>query len=734
MAFPCLPPTSDLSLSSADVLRMVDRRSSQGGSPWTRSIRRSKALKVTRACDACKTLKVRCSGNIPCDRCIRKGRRSQCQYEAEYRRGKPVVPCRRPTQPNAPAESLGSEPGLSDGGLTGNFPGIIQARHVSHHDAGADSPASPELAVSGTQGQYYDTISGLTFLHRAVACLSDGQESGNTSETPRNDSGDRDTEDSPTLTVGDKPMVAPTYGHVHWPSKDRVSHLLGLYSDVCIASYRFLHFPTVESWADAMARNDLEGRSIFHGIGRARASIVLVVMAIATSHEDKASGQFREDEPAAINRADRLFSAAGVLLVEETASPTVESAQARILQVLYLLTTSRMNQAWYVFGTALQLISALGLHRKARQRLGCGTSVNFIEAQCRIRTFWTAYILDKYMGVIFGRPRHYHDDDIDQDLPASIDDEDMTPAGPRPRTVHRVKDCHLDALVFHARLALLLSEGTRTVYTIRDIPHEERIAAANRVTEAVGRWHATLPPYLGGAVQPSSLVPSFRRQAIVLRIAHAHAVMHVNRLFLLGPDSHDSGAHCEPQIRAALVAAQSALETVDDMAAEGSVFHAFWWTHYVAFCALAIVYTWEVRCRPGHIYVLSDGTIDAGALLGLAEQCQLHLAQATASNSPSRRYAIILEKLRHEALREPPAQRNREGMRLPPNTPHETVSAPHYEKRPSACASELDPSSPSKRDNIPETNAETSFSGVDWSMRDWQGEDWLSLDSMVGPQ
>lgn len=65
---------------------------------------------------------------------------------------------------------------------------------------------------------------------------------------------------------------------------------------------------------------------MFHGIGRAKAAIVLVVMAIAASHEEKASGRFVENEAASINRADRFFSAASALLVEETASPTTESA------------------------------------------------------------------------------------------------------------------------------------------------------------------------------------------------------------------------------------------------------------------------------------------------------------------------------------------------------------------------------------------------------------------------
>jgi hypothetical protein len=76
--------------------------------------------------------------------------------------------------------------------------------------------------------------------------------------------------------------------------------------------------------------------------------------------------------------------------------------------------------------------------------------MDYIRAQCDIRTFWTTYILDNYLGVIFGRPRHYHDDDIDQDYPDRVDDDDMTPAGPL-EDFEEQQDCSIDALIFHAK-------------------------------------------------------------------------------------------------------------------------------------------------------------------------------------------------------------------------------------------------------------------------------------------
>jgi hypothetical protein len=77
-----------------------------------------------------------------------------------------------------------------------------------------------------------------------------------------------------------------------------------------------------------------------------------------------------------------------------------------------------------------------------------------------------------------------------------------------------------------------------------------------------------------------------------------------------------------------------------------------WWTHYVTFCALAVVYVWEIlqsSSSPpplnGHPYASTE----LARLIDLAERCRNHLACSTAANSPSRRYSIILEELRSEA-------------------------------------------------------------------------------------
>ncbi|KAK4118764.1 hypothetical protein N657DRAFT_694197 [Parathielavia appendiculata] len=702
-----LPPIPAVSVTIADGAGIVVARSgppkrrrvsetARASSPSTTSVSpptaagearplappaRRKA-KVSRACDECKSRKAKCSGTEPCETCHRKGR--VCHYLAEYSRGRPPTPPPMPMPvPTVPAGRPSSA--QSGGGLMTSMvpPGQSRRRTrpvapelAEQHEGGGLPPdcgrqrlqdsripssrASPVLGVAEIQGQVHDPTSGLAFLHRAWKRLSRANgplpSEGGAGMAPQ--AGNLSLDEQPIFAAGDRPLPSDDIedagvgdgadARSWFPNPARARELLALYFDVCIATYRVLHRPTVESWLKVVESNLAQSRPIYNGIGRAKVTILLTALAIATTHHEKSRGfSTAEDEAQSLARSDRLFSEGARLTREEKGLPRLESAQARLVQVLYLLTTSRVNRGWYVFGEALQIISALGLHRAVSRKLQLASgnqNVDYIQSQCRKRTFWAAYILDHYLGIILGRPRHYHDEDIDQDFPDAINDEDMRADASSSRVNNNV-DSHLEALIFHAKIAQIIGKITREVYTIRAISEQERVSAAHRLCEELHSWQASLPPHLG-AVRPSSLIPSFRRQCIVLRIAYSHAVMHANRFFLLGNLSSRS----EMQVAECVMAAKTVLEIVDGLARDSPIFHAFWWTHYVAFCALVVTYAWEIR---QHTQNDSTGTksppVDRTLLLDLAERCQTHLAQATATNSPSRRYAIILEELRSEA-------------------------------------------------------------------------------------
>lgn len=254
---------------------------------------------------------------------------------------------------------------------------------------------------------------------------------------------------------------------------------------------------------------------------------------------------------------------------------------------------------------------------------------------------------------------------------------------------------------------------SREVYTIRDISEHERVVAAHRLIQRVNEWQASLPLHLG-SIRPSLLIPSYRRQATVLKLAHSHAIMHASRLFLLG----SSASMYETQVTDCITAAKSVLITVDGMAKEGPIFHAFWWTHYVTFCALVVTYVWEIQQRRTGRTI---GNENRAQLLALADKCQTHLSRATATNSPSRRYAVILEEFRNAATSQPPPR--------PPIYAAEGGSITDRQRQTNGGPEMGDLG---HHDVVSHDIGQSLDGAFDPLMLDdWQTTDWLELDSSV---
>lgn len=199
-------------------------------------------------------------------------------------------------------------------------------------------------------------------------------------------------------------------------------------------------------------------------------------------------------------------------------------------------------------------------------------------------------------------------------------------------------------IILSLRVARIVDNISREVYSLKHLLKVERLAAAQKCVRSLHEWRKALPPHLG-TVRPRSLIPSFRRQAMALKMAYCHAVMHAYRPFLLNSSGQLGGENLDDTVSECISAAKLALETVDGIVSDGTLFHALWWTPYVTFCALTVVYVWEIQQKNNPDSAFGD---DA-SLFELADRCQNHLAQATASDSPSRRYSIILEELRLEA-------------------------------------------------------------------------------------
>jgi len=84
---------------------------------------------------------------------------------------------------------------------------------------------------------------------------------------------------------------------------------------------------------------------------------------------------------------------------------------------------------------------------------------------------------------MFGRPQLLHAEDIDQEFPAAINDEDLLIC-PKALSKARVpKDCLMAALIFHAKLALIVAKASREQYSIQRFSGGERVIRLRHIPE-----------------------------------------------------------------------------------------------------------------------------------------------------------------------------------------------------------------------------------------------------------
>ena len=135
------------------------------------------------------------------------------------------------------------------------------------------------------------------------------------------------------------------------------------------------------------------------------------------------------------------------------------SLQTVVLMIIFLQSTAKLSTCYAYVGIALRACCRLGLHRKV------SASFNPLEQEERKRTFWIVRKLDAYVGAMLGLPQMLSDDDIDQDLPAEVDDNYITEDGilPMPPGIVPL----IQGTNAHTRLTDILRKVVRYIYPLK---------------------------------------------------------------------------------------------------------------------------------------------------------------------------------------------------------------------------------------------------------------------------
>lgn len=603
-----------------------------------------------RACDLCRTQKVSCSGKLPCENCFNS--RVACTFKLRAKQRDSMPPGEGGEEVEGEGEASEAEADeteLQENDST-EYGGTFAVRRIPLQDHEnymlTNRYADPETPP-------------LAFLHKAWERMaryqkiptSYGQEYGVPGDLVMPPS------DQPFDTT--LPLAFPE-------SPTKWFEMLNAFQNGWTETFHFLHRPTVKSWLERVWKNWTANSPLEKELGPAKATIALMCMSIGTMFYDRpwreAVRQKMWDRLWTLNMGDQLFLATIRLTDSEPGPPKLESIQARLLQVLYLLCTCRLSQAWYIFGNAVHMLTQLGLHRRRGRNRGLGRDMtvnpDYAKIQCERRTFWTAYIIDKEISLMSGRPCHFSNEAVDQEFPDPVNDEDMGPEGPfRPH----LGDCYLEAGTEQAKLNQIIDKIMRDVYTFREIPDDWRLESATRLGNELEQWKEQLP-FMMCHLKPSMLHTIFRRQSTLLTLAHCHAAILVYRPFMTAPYSADAEKKqaADSAVRKLLDAARIALNMClalarDQEKRDKSHFQSIFFAHHVCFCAAAVIFLLpHIRTRQamyGGTHFRGYGKMDS-LLTETAEKAIGALLKQTNRYSPSRRWAIILEELRDEAARQ----------------------------------------------------------------------------------
>ena len=228
---------------------------------------------------------------------------------------------------------------------------------------------------------------------------------------------------------------------------------------------------------------------------------------------------------------ERYYQAAHKIIAAETGSAQLESVQARLASTLYLLNTSRLNEAWYLFGTTSQLIIALGVHRKTSH-----LQSDYVLSECR-KAIFLGCLHTRWIFQCHARPSTFPQRRIiaDQDYPLALNDTDITQTTISKKS--KGIDCLITASILHAKLARIVRQASKDQYLLRQISEEQQIQTAANLNEEdsqVAGRASYIPLWRYQSRQSDTGL--FRRQVTVLRMG-------------LRPCNHagESTTHAEPK-------------------------------------------------------------------------------------------------------------------------------------------------------------------------------------------
>ncbi|PLB39881.1 transcription factor domain-containing protein [Aspergillus candidus] len=358
--------------------------------------------RVPRACELCRSRKIKCNGEHPCSGCARHPDR--CTYRTgQIRKRRTRVAKERGLPPRLPAALL---PATVESPITPQDSVSACLDDPEHYKRQQELRAGIGVANPETGNfQFYGPSSGYCFLQRVYQRIK--QSSGGESLLARRSCS---VPDGLQKWGMDRFMFMPgSDGDLRGgqrPSQAFIPRSLG---DMFIEAYFkimhpqmsvLVHSEIVDEW------NQMWEAPVLGRVAKNQ-EILFMVLAIGARLVNLKG---RQPEAQVDGWGEYFASRAseGPIFLQE---PSIKGMHLMLLKAMYSLQLMRQNDAYLYLGHATRTAMVLGLHRS---QVTDGRDHNAHRLRL---TFWTTFVFERISSVVMGRPSAFSDRQIDSVYP-----------------------------------------------------------------------------------------------------------------------------------------------------------------------------------------------------------------------------------------------------------------------------------------------------------------------------
>ncbi|KAH6622685.1 fungal-specific transcription factor domain-containing protein [Chaetomium tenue] len=342
--------------------------------------------RISKACEECRTKKIRCDGDDPCGRC--KMRAVDCVYRAKARiRARRSPPA--PVQQRRGESELGRPPEEDDHGS--------DSRALENHSVAATHRASPSMLLQ----LYYGPSSNFSIVNFIYHQIEGTRPvSGHQKEVQEMGPG-LDRFNLRSLYFGDLADNAESWRVTNDTAPMLVDREL---ADRLLERYLATYWHTMPIWPKDEYRRQLARLYVPSEMSSSEnpdTIVVLLSMAMGASMlEEEAVAKF-------------LFQKAKRWSARFDEMVNVQAVQIALLMSQFYAERARPNSAFLVAGTAVRKAVGAGLHKDVT-----GTAQSCEDTRQRRVTIWSLFFWETWLCFSLGRPSSFPEAEMRVPLPA----------------------------------------------------------------------------------------------------------------------------------------------------------------------------------------------------------------------------------------------------------------------------------------------------------------------------